>query len=150
MRKASKNLLLIATIAIAAFSFSCSDDGEGVERLPWNETKIQGTWSLDTVLINNAGNDSINGMSVQRFKQAREGSTVVFDGANMTMTKGGSQVMNRTYTIRNFYIKLGTTDFATDTLQLQNLERSNMNWVKLRQYTDHTHRHYLVYHLNRR
>lgn len=144
-----KSILLITAGAIFALA-SCSDDDDGVERINWDNDHVSGTWGLDSVLINNAGSDNIGTLTPNEFQQAREGSTVVFDGSNMTMTKGGATVMTRAYMVRNFYIKLGTTDLATDTLQLQGIDQSRMSWIKLRQYTDHTHRHYLVYHLNRR
>lgn len=144
-----KSILLITAGAIFALA-SCSDDDDSVERLNWDNDHVSGTWGLDSVLINNAGSDNIGTLTPNEFQQAREGSTVVFDGSNMTMTKGGATVMTRAYMVRNFYIKLGTTDLATDTLQLQGIDQGRMNWIKLRQYTDHTHRHYLVYHLNRR
>lgn len=140
---------MMAALVLAGVA-ACSDDGDGVERLNWDNDHVTGTWGLDTVLIGNAGSDNVGTLTPLEFKQAREGATVVFDGSNMTMTKGGSTVMTRAYTVRNFYIKLGTTDLATDTLQLQGIDRSRMSWIKLRQYTDHTHRHYLVYHLNRK
>lgn len=144
-----KSILLITAGAIFALA-SCSDDDGGVERLNWDNDHVSGTWGIDSVLINNAGSDNIGTLTPNEFQQAREGSTVVFDGSNMTMTKGGATVMTRAYMVRNFYIKLGTTDLATDTLQLQGIDQGRMSWIKLRQYTDHTHRHYLVYHLNRR
>lgn len=149
MKLKSINILIIAALTLVGVA-SCSSDDDGVERLNWDNDHVSGTWGLDSVLINNAGSDNIGTLTPNEFQQTREGSTVVFDGANMTMTKGGSTVMARAYTVRNFYIKLGTTDLATDTLQLQSLDQSRMNWIKLRQYTDHTHRHYLVYHLNRK
>lgn len=149
MKLKSINILIVAVLTLVGIA-ACSDDGDGVEQINWNNDHVTGTWGLDTVLIDNAGNDNVGTLTPLEFKRANEGATVEFDGNNMTMKKGGATLMSRGYIVRNFYIKLGTTDFATDTLQLQSLDQDGMKWIKLRQYTDHTHRHYLVFHLNKK
>lgn len=149
MKLRSINILIVAALTLVGI-VACSDDDNGVEQINWDNDHVTGTWGLDTVLISNAGSDNVGTLTPMEFKQAREGATVAFDGTNMTMTKGGATLMSRAYIVRNFYIKLGTTDFATDTLQLQSLDQGGMRWIKLRQYTDHTHRHYFVYHLNKK
>lgn len=149
--KRNKFILLALLVApLLWIATACSDDDNEVVNINWEDATVKGTWGLDTVKIENSGNGTLHGLTPQNFKSSWEGATVVFDGTNMTVSKNDQQLEQRTYIVKRFYIKLGTSNLATDTLYLYKISTQGKMWVQLRQFTDHTHHHYTIYHINKK